>query len=335
MAAENSEANGWGAAWETTKAVIRTRCIDQSKTLRRQEDEETTHASTQSSALSKPQSLAPAHTRNVTSRPEMTSRNNSPNDARSLNDMLEKEAYEKGSKHDVNTAAFHRQWTPKNAAQWVEELKLQDRTDPSNPQNLPPGEADKRKPTTPRSQPPSQRSSRPCTSNHEPKQRQSKRSARATASCSLRQPPNATPTSHQRRSPPYLRVPPNRQEPSRAQDLTASRTSSIGSSRGHRPNPYPILTNVFNESRRKGELPEGIRRGIISVYSVLYILQNEGPRRADDPRNYRPITLILMRILAQRMIVAVLQFFSRDQNGFSCPTASSPKTSSDYSCSKN
>jgi hypothetical protein len=39
--------------------------------------------------------------------------------------------------------AFHRQWTPKNAAQWVEELKLQDRTDPSNPQNLPPGEADK------------------------------------------------------------------------------------------------------------------------------------------------------------------------------------------------
>jgi hypothetical protein len=73
----------------------------------------------------------------------MTSRNNSPNDARSLNDMLEKEAYEKGSKHDVNTVAFHRQWTPKNAAQWVEELKLQDRTDPSNPQNLPPGEADK------------------------------------------------------------------------------------------------------------------------------------------------------------------------------------------------
>ena len=86
---------------------------------------------------------AGTHTRNVTSRPEMTSRNNSPNDARSLNDMLEKEAYEKGSKHDVNTAAFHRQWTPKNAAQWVEELKLQDRTDPSNPQNLPPGEADK------------------------------------------------------------------------------------------------------------------------------------------------------------------------------------------------
>jgi hypothetical protein len=168
--------------------------------------------------------------------------------------MLEKEAYEKGSNHDVNTVAFHRQWTPKNAAQWVEELKLQDRTDPSNPQNLPPGEADKRKPTTPRSEPPSQRSSRPCTSNHEPKQRQSKRSARATAS-SLRQPPNATPTSHRRRSPPYLRVPPNRQEPSRAQDLTASRTSSIGSSRGHRPNPYPILTNVFNESRRNGELP--------------------------------------------------------------------------------
>ena len=64
---------------------------------------------------------------------------------RSLNDMLEKEAYENGRKHDVNTAAFHRQWTPKNSAQWVEELVNRDWTDPSNPQNPPPGssEADK------------------------------------------------------------------------------------------------------------------------------------------------------------------------------------------------
>ena len=72
----------------------------------------------------------------------------------------------------------------------------------------------------------------------------------------------------------------------------------------------PILTQVFNQSRRKGALPEGMRCGIISV---LY-------KKKD--RNYRPLTLlnndykILMRILTKRMNEAVLQFVSRDQNGF-------------------
>ena len=60
-------------------------------------------------------------------------------------------------------------------------VKLQDRTDPSTLRTYHLAKPT-RKPTTPRSQPPSQRSTRPCTSNHEPKQRQSKRSARATAS---------------------------------------------------------------------------------------------------------------------------------------------------------
>ena len=51
--------------------------------------------------------------------------------------------------------------------------------------------------------------------------------------------------------------------------------------------------------------------------SVLY-----KKKARDDPRNYRPITLlnndykIWMRILSQRMNEAVLQFVSQDQNGF-------------------
>ena len=55
---------------------------------------------------------------------------------------------------------------------------------------------------------------------------------------------------------------------------------------------------MFNESRRKGALPDGMRCGIISV---LYKKKDRS-----DPRNYRPITLlnndykILMRILTRR-----------------------------------
>ena len=133
-------------AWEATKAAIRTRCIAQTKTLRRQEDEETARIKAELSYVEAAIKGAGTHTdaSSYTTRDELkkqlTERSRT---RRSLNDMLEKEAYENGRKHDVNTAAFHRQWTPKNSAQWVEELVNRDWTDPSNPQNPPPGEADK------------------------------------------------------------------------------------------------------------------------------------------------------------------------------------------------
>ena len=53
------------------------------------------------------------------------------------------------------------------------------------------------------------------------------------------------------------------------------------------------------------------------IISVLY-----KKKARDDPRNYRPISLlngdykILMRILTQRMNEAVVQFVSDDQLGF-------------------
>ena len=79
--------------------------------------------------------------------------------------------------------------------------------------------------------------------------------------------------------------------------------------------PSTSYNHVYNESKEiHGHLPKTLRQGNISV------LYKEKDR--DDPRNYRPITLlnndykILMRILAQRMNEAVVQFVSRDQNGF-------------------
>ena len=76
----------------------------------------------------------------------------------------------------------------------------------------------------------------------------------------------------------------------------------------------PVLAKVFNAAREARSLPPEMLEGIISV------LYKKGNR--DDPRNYRPITLlnsdykILMRALTARMNEAVVQFVSPSQNGF-------------------
>ena len=223
--------------------------------------------------------------------------------------MLEKEAYENGRKHDVNTAAFHRQWTPKNSAQWVEELVNRDWTDPSNPQNPPPGEADKETDHS--------KIAAAFTKYYAPlyANKPIDQHAKAKALKTLRKgnrvlPPTAAKCDA---------------DITKEEVLHSSAYLPTGKSPGpdRIPNKLyktlsaitaPILTNVFNESRRNGELPEGMRSGIISV---LYKKKDRS-----DPRNYRPLTLlnndykILMRILTQRMNEAVLQFVSRDQNGF-------------------
>ena len=116
MTEKNPDANGWGAAWEATKAAIRTRCIAQTKTLRRQEDEETARIKAELSYVEAAIKGAGTHTdaSSYTTRDELkkqlTERTRT---RRSLNDMLEKEAYENGRKHDVNTAAFHASGHPR------------------------------------------------------------------------------------------------------------------------------------------------------------------------------------------------------------------------------
>ena len=76
----------------------------------------------------------------------------------------------------------------------------------------------------------------------------------------------------------------------------------------------PILSQVINESRRRDRLPKGMSDGLITI------LYKKGER--DDPRNYRPITLlngdykIMMRILAHRMNESVVQWVSDTQTGF-------------------
>ena len=75
-----------------------------------------------------------------------------------------------------------------------------------------------------------------------------------------------------------------------------------------------LLAAAFNEAHTTGQLPDQMREGLISI---LY-----KKKARDDPRNYRPITLlnsdykIMMRVLTQRMNEAIVQIVSDAQNGF-------------------
>ena len=239
---------------------------------------------------------------------------------RSLHDMLEKEAYSNGQKHDVNTAAFHRQWTPKNSAQWVDEVILRDWTDPSNPQMPPDG--------LPTTETHHNKIAEAFTEYYKPLFADKPPQTTGTAI-------DGTPIN------PFQTAIDTLKDGNRVQPPTAKKCGlpitpeevehtmaylPEGKSPGpdRLPNKFYrvfskplsiILTHVYNESKEvHGQLPGTLRQGIISV---LY-----KKKEANDPRNYRPITLlnndykILMRILAQRMNEAVVQFVSRDQNGF-------------------
>ena len=229
---------------------------------------------------------------------------------KALKDSLEEDAYQMGQRHDINSAAFHRKWTPKNSSQWIDELIKRDWTDPSNPQPLPGGNADDKENQAPKiaaaateyyqplfaKKPTSQICAEKCLATLD---RGNRVLAPTAAKCSaeiseeeLIYTCNHLPTG---KSPGPDRLP---------NKLYKSMSKVVA----------PILYEVFKESLAAETLPETMLEGIITL---LY-----KKKERDDPRNYRPITLlnndykILMRILAQRMNEAVVQFVSADQNGF-------------------
>jgi hypothetical protein len=124
----------WGQKWEAIKQTVRERCLEKTTQRRQQRNDELDELRTKLKHLEANISGGTADASMYVERGELEKEIKKQQQRnRSLHDMLEKEAIEKGAKHDVNTAAFHRRWTPKNSAQWVAELKLADWTDPSNP----------------------------------------------------------------------------------------------------------------------------------------------------------------------------------------------------------
>ena len=313
----------WGKAWESAKSKLETISLEKTKENRTAKDKEVT-ALKEKIKFAKKYAQGSATACNATFAAEIRALENQLHEyskkRRSLHDMLEKEAHSNGQKHDVNTAAFHRQWTPKNSAQWVTELIRKDWTDPSNP--LPPPDG------------------QPATETHHDKIAEAFTAyykplyadkPPVTAGFAI----DGTPInpfqvaidtlkSGNRVQPPTAKKCGLPITPEEVEHTMAYLPKGKSPGPDRLPNQFYrvfskplsiILAHVYNESKEiHGHLPETLRQGNISV---LYKKKDR-----DDPRNYRPITLlnndykILMRILAQRMNEAVVQFVSRDQNGF-------------------
>ena len=222
-----------------------------------------------------------------------------------LYESLEQEAYNIGKDHDTCSAEFFRQWRPTNAAQHVTAIKEADWSDPSNPQ---------------------------FTGSHAD-----------TASTVLSEFTKFYKSLFARKHPdPALKRKALETLARGAQVLAPTKSKcdaplsppeirkvinnlSTGKSPGpdRLPNKFyktfsnfttTVLTEVFNESKQHGSLPPSCKEGLISV---LYKKKDR-----DDPRNYRPITLlnadykILTRALTTRMNAAIKQIVSKQQNGF-------------------
>ena len=225
--------------------------------------------------------------------------------ARSLFETLEEVAYRTGKMHDTCTAAFYRPWTPKGAAHWVTKIFDADWTDVQNPRR---------------------------TGTHTTIPKQIAATITKYYKALFKKPmirPGAVNICLETLRSGNRVLPPTDTEcgkPMTEEEIedTMNRLPT-GKSPGpdRLPNKFykvlskvlaPILTKVINESHEVGCFPPGFSDGTISI---LY-----KKKERDDPRNYRPITLlngdykVMTRVLATRMNKAVVQFVSDPQNGF-------------------
>ncbi|MDC0525679.1 reverse transcriptase family protein [bacterium] len=299
----------WSDVWERIKVTVRTKSLARTDELRRQKDTDIARMQAILKHIEDNIRTGKATPSDYETRDEMTKQiQAAARVKRSIGERLEKEAFEQGLKHDVSTAAFYQMWSPRSAAQWVAKLWDADWSDPSKPQwdaeggsvTAASGMAD-------------------AFARYYEKLFGPKVSHPASRECALR----------------TLRSGKKVLEPTKAKlgaPITAEEIAHVSDHlpAGKRPGPdriptkfyktfskviSPILEEVYNEAHSTtGSLPPSQKEGIISV---LYKKKDRA-----DARNYRPITLlnvdykILMRILANRMVDAVSQFVSDDQNGF-------------------
>ena len=228
---------------------------------------------------------------------------------RTLNDTIEEQARVRGMGHDSGSAAMYRAISPRSSDHWIESLRVADWTDPSNPVWADPN-------TTPPVTEPKAKANE-LVRYYEPlfARKHTVPASVAAALDALREGPSVLPPTAQACGA-AIRI---------EETLNTCKHLPTGKSPGpdRLPNAFyknfadllaPLLTAAFNEAHAKGELPPEMREGLISV---LY-----KKKARDDPRNYRPITLlngdykIMMRILTERMNEAIKQFVSAMQNGF-------------------
>ena len=301
--------NGWREGWEKIKILARDTCLAQTKAIKRKKS---AAAKCRGKILNRISALVRHGTATREQilyahdlRKQIKTLNRS---TYTLHDTLEKEAYNMGKAHDRCTKEFFTPWHDTHAAQHIEAMKKADWTDPSDPQftgqtarTLTEVLIELTRYYT------SLFADKPVTD----------RAAYDECLDTLSDP-------HSRRV-----LPPTAAKCgakiTTEEMLPVLASLPLGKSPGpdRLPNKFyttlastlaPMLTATLNEGAAHGELHPTCIEGIISV---LYKKKDR-----EDPRNYRPITLlngdykILTRILTRRMNEAVLQFVSPQQNGF-------------------
>ena len=228
---------------------------------------------------------------------------------RTLADTVEEQAWQRGAKHDTGSAAMYRTITPRSADQWINAIAQADWSDPSNPEWLP---RDEHPPVTVAGKIAGalRKYYKALFSRKTPEP-----AAKTKARAALKRGRQVLPPTAARCG-----------EPMTADEI---RCVSLSLPTGKAPGPdrlpnafyknfadklCHLLAAAFNEAHTEGQLPDQMREGLISI---LY-----KKKARDDPRNYRPITLlnsdykIMMRVLTQRMNEAIVQIVSDAQNGF-------------------
>ena len=306
--AANMGEGEWRSGWEKLKKELRGQCVLQTKKLKYQEDTALSGKRKLLNTIKLEICTGSATPERIAQSKELRKEiRTESKTAYTLHQTLEREAYNMGKGHDRCTREFFAPWHSTHAAQHIETLKEADWSNPSDPRftgqraTTQTGVLEeltkyytalfKRKTISPQAK-------KACLETlSDPQSRRVLKPTAEACGAPITQPEllavlKDLPTG---KSPGPDRIP-NKLYKTLALTLA------------------PLLVEVFNESKKEGSLHPTCIEGLISV---LYKKKDR-----DDPRNYRPVTLlngdykILTRILTRRMNTAVLQFVSPQQNGF-------------------
>ena len=302
----NTPAQGeWGDAWLRAKEKIKAMSIAQTRKIKRKQTKQLKELLLRAKPLKTNIDSGQASPQEHRQYIELQAETDAIRRDTFFQQMPEDFALQQGAKHDTGSAAFFRPWKPRDSYHWVDAIFNATWTDPNNPVR------DGTTTTEPSEIPKAITPYYESLYSHKPSDPVAMQICLDTLRSGNRvQRPTAT----------KCGAPISRNELEDTMNLLPT-----GKSPGPDciPNKFykvfsaklaPILAKVFQESKSKGSLPEGVGDGIITVlYKKL---------ERDDPRHYRSITLlnsdykILMRVLTARMNEAVPQFVSDPQTGF-------------------
>ena len=300
------ENEDWGHTWHEIKTKIRDMSLEKSADLRFKHTEKTLANIRLRDRLKQDIDRGNATNATITQYTEICKTITSETQqTKAAMTTFEEVAYDMGKKHDTGSASFFRPFTPKGAAQWIEKIFNADWTNPSNPIRSG-GFATAASSIAAAVTPYYKHLFAPKTIDPVA----AEECWKALRTGNKVHPPTATRCSEpidQKEATKTCNILPTGKAP--GPDRIPNKfyktfSATVG----------PIIAKVINESRKKGVFPPGFSDGIITL---LYKKKDR-----DDPRNYRPITLlngdykIMMRILATRMNEAVVQFVSPGQTGF-------------------